>query len=49
MANINRRRIAGNEIWWLAEGRGAHGATPGDPEEVENSLHGAFRVRRRER
>lgn len=42
MANIKRRRIAGNEIWWLAEGRGAHGATPSDPQEVDNSLHGCF-------
>ena len=34
MTSIKRRKVAGNEIWWLAEGLGAHGTEPCDSNEV---------------
>ena len=42
MTSINRRRVAGNEICWLAEGDGAHGMEPRNSDEVAASLKGRF-------
>ena len=42
MTGINRRRVAGNEIWWLTEEHGAHGTEPPNPDEVSASLKGRF-------
>ncbi len=42
MADVKRRRVAGNEVWWLAEGLGAHGPEPRNVDEVETSLKGCF-------
>ena len=42
MTNVSRRRVAQNEVWWLAEGPGAHGVEPRSPEEVSASLRGRF-------
>ena len=42
MTSINQRRLAGNEIWWLAEGLGAHGTEPRNSDEVAASLRGRF-------
>ena len=42
MASINQRRVAGNEIMWLAEGQGAHGTEPRNVDEVAASLRGCF-------
>lgn len=42
MADVKRRRVAGNEILWLAEGQGAHGSEPRAVDEVTASLRGCF-------
>ena len=42
MTGINRRRVAGNEIWWLTEEHGAHETEPPNPDEVSASLKGRF-------
>ena len=42
MTSIKRRRVARNEICWLAEGPGAHGAEPRNADEVSASLRGCF-------
>ena len=42
MVDINRRKVEGNEIWWLAEGQGAHGSEPRTANEVAASLKGCF-------
>ena len=42
MVDINRRKVAGNEIRWLAEGQGAHGSEPRTVDEVTASLKGCF-------
>ena len=42
MTGIKRRRVARNEICWLVEGVGAHGAVPRSADEVAASLKGRF-------
>jgi superfamily II DNA or RNA helicase len=42
MAQIRRRPIGRNQIWWLADGIGAHGAEPKAPGDVVESLQGKF-------
>lgn len=42
MASVKRRRVSGSEIWWLAEGKGAHGTEPRNADEVGASLKGCF-------
>ena len=42
MTGIKRRRVARNEICWLVEGVGAHGAEPRSADEVAASLKGRF-------
>ena len=42
MVGISRRKVAGNEIWWLAEGEGSHGSEPRTVDEVTASLKGCF-------
>ena len=42
MTPIRKRKVKGNEIWWLAEGHGAHGESPRNTEDVATSLRGRF-------
>ena len=42
MMSLNRRRVSGNEILWLAEGLGAHGTEPRSVDEVVASLRDRF-------
>ena len=42
MTPISKRKVEGNEIWWLAEGHGAHGKMPRNTGEVATSLRGRF-------
>ena len=42
MTPISKRKVEGNEIWWLAEGHGAHGEVPRNPSHVATSLRGRF-------
>jgi superfamily II DNA or RNA helicase len=41
--SIGRRSFGKNQLLWLTDGPGAHGADPRSPGEVELSLSGAFR------
>lgn len=43
MGALSQRTIQNNELWWLSEGEGAHGAEPSTAEAVKSSLIGAFR------
>lgn len=40
---LERRRIGRNELWWCADGPGAHGDEPASADEVQASLGGRFR------
>ena len=42
MSEVKRRRAGKNQIWWLAQGDGAHGSSPRAPEDVVGSLAGRF-------
>ena len=42
MTPIRKQKVKGNEIWWLAEGHGAHGELPRNTEDVATSLRGRF-------
>lgn len=40
---VQTRRVGRNELWWVADGPGGHGAEPASVEDVEASLAGRFR------
>ncbi len=42
MGALSQLAVGNNELWWQAEGDGAHGDTPASPESVVASLTGAF-------
>lgn len=42
MSALGRLTVDNNELWWLREGDGSHGDTPGNAEAVVASLKGAF-------
>ncbi len=43
MDQLAKLVLDGNELWWLREGRGAHGDEPAPADSVESSLSGVFR------
>src|SRR5262245_53018373 len=43
MSTLGQRTVDNNELWWLLEGDGAHGAQARSADAVDSSLAGAFK------